>query len=74
MRLNLDLGEGVLKDEQELVFKRFFRTARARAKTQQGSGLGLAIVKHLVNNLQGEVGVQSRKEKGSEFWFTLPLS
>jgi two-component system phosphate regulon sensor histidine kinase PhoR len=70
----LDLGEGVLKDEQELVFKRFFRTARARAKTQQGSGLGLAIVKHLVNNLQGEVGVQSRKEKGSEFWFTLPLS
>ena len=38
------------------------------------SGLGLAIVKHLVNNLQGEVGVQSRKEKGSEFWFTLPLS
>jgi len=70
----LDSGEGVPEEEQRFVFKRFYRTAKARANTKQGSGLGLAIVRNLVNNLQGEVGVESRKEGGSEFWFTIPLS
>jgi len=70
----MDQGEGIAEEEQDLVFKRFFRTATARANTQQGSGLGLAIVKNLVNNLQGDVGVESRPEGGSEFWFTIPIS
>ena len=70
----LDSGEGVPEEEQRFVFKRFYRTAKARANTKQGSGLGLAIVRNLVNNLQGEVGVETRKEGGSEFSFTIPLS
>ena len=70
----LDSGEGVSDEDQRLVFKRFYRTAAARANTQQGSGLGLAIVRNLVNNLHGEVGVDSRLGVGSEFWFTLPVS
>ena len=75
MRISvLDSGDGVAEEEQKFVFKRFYRTAKARANTKQGSGLGLAIVRNLVNNLQGEVGVESRKEGGSEFWFTVPLS
>ena len=69
----LDQGEGIAENEQDLVFKRFFRTATARANTQQGSGLGLAIVKNLVNNLQGDFGVDSRPKGGSEFWFTVPI-
>lgn len=67
-----DQGEGIAEEDQELVFKRFFRTASARANMQQGSGLGLAIVKNLVYNLQGDVGVVSNDEGGSEFWFTIP--
>tara|TARA_B100000787_G_C16129349_1_gene266560 strand:- start:75 stop:986 length:912 start_codon:yes stop_codon:yes gene_type:complete len=69
----IDQGEGIAEEDQDLVFKRFFRTATARANTQQGSGLGLAIVKNLVYNLQGDVGVKSRLEGGSEFWFTIPI-
>ena len=69
----IDQGEGITEADQELVFKRFFRTASARANMQKGSGLGLAIVKNLVNNLHGEVGVVSTKESGSEFWFTIPI-
>ena len=40
---------------------------------KKGSGLGLAIVKNLVNSLNGDVGVNNAVNKGSQFWFTLPL-
>ena len=69
-----DNGEGISPEDQDQIFSRFFRTASARATDNQGSGLGLAIVKHLVNNLNGEVGLESKPEKGSIFWFTVPIS
>ena len=69
-----DNGEGISSKDRDQIFSRFFRTASARATDNQGSGLGLAIVKHLVNNLNGEVGLESKEEKGSIFWFTVPIS
>ena len=68
-----DTGEGISPEDQDHIFSRFFRTASARATDNQGSGLGLAIVKHLVNNLNGEVGIESKPQKGSIFWFTIPI-
>ena len=67
-----DSGSGISDEDQDFIFSRFYRTASARAKDNQGSGLGLAIVKHLVNSLNGEVGIDSIPEKGSVFWFTVP--
>ena len=69
-----DNGSGISPDDKDHIFSRFFRTASARATDNQGSGLGLAIVKHLVNSLNGEVGVQNSESKGSIFWFTVPLA
>ena len=69
-----DSGEGISPEDKNHIFSRFYRTASARATDNQGSGLGLAIVKHLVNSLNGEVGVQNSKTKGSVFWFTIPQS
>ena len=69
-----DSGEGISSEDKDHIFSRFYRTASARATDNQGSGLGLAIVKHLVNSLNGEVGVQNSKSKGSIFWFTVPIS
>ena len=68
-----DEGIGIDALETKRVFNRFYRTAKARAESNQGSGLGLAITKHLVNQLYGEVGVVSNQDSGSTFWFTLPL-
>ena len=68
-----DSGVGVSDEDQEHIFDRFYRTASARASKNQGSGLGLAIVKNLINNLNGEVGVNNRPDGGSVFWFTLPI-
>ena len=67
-----DNGEGISNEDKDHIFSRFYRTASARATENQGSGLGLAIVKHLVNSLNGEVGIESKPQKGSVFWFTLP--
>ena len=68
-----DLGTGIQSSDQELVFKRFYRTPDARASQKTGSGLGLAIVKNLTISLGGQVGVMKRRNKGSIFWFTLPI-
>ena len=68
-----DSGSGISDEDKEYIFDRFYRTASARASENKGSGLGLSIVKNLVNSLNGEVGIESRKPKGSIFWFTLPL-
>ena len=69
-----DNGPGISDEDQSYIFGRFYRTASARATDNQGSGLGLAIVKHLVNSLNGEVGIDSVPGKGSVFWFTVPKS
>ena len=68
-----DLGIGIQSSDQELVFKRFYRTPDARASQKTGSGLGLAIVKNLTISLGGQVGVMKRRHKGSTFWFSLPI-
>jgi len=68
-----DLGTGIQSSDQELVFKRFYRTPDARASQKTGSGLGLAIVKNLTISLGGQVGVMKRRHKGSTFWFSLPI-
>ena len=68
-----DTGRGISDEDKLLIFDRFFRTAEARASKKKGSGLGLAIVKNLVNSLNGDVGVKNAANKGSQFWFTLPI-
>ena len=68
-----DLGIGIQSSDQGQVFKRFYRTPDARASQKTGSGLGLAIVKNLTISLGGQVGVMKRRNKGSIFWFTLPI-
>ena len=68
-----DLGIGIQSSDPGQVFKRFYRTPDARASQKTGSGLGLAIVKNLTISLGGQVGVMKRRNKGSIFWFTLPI-
>ena len=69
-----DSGVGVSDEDQEHIFDRFYRTASARASDTKGSGLGLAIVKNLINSLNGEVGITTKRPSGSIFWFTIPKS
>jgi signal transduction histidine kinase len=40
----------------------------------EGTGIGLAITKHIVEKMNGEIGVESESEVGSRFWIRLPKS
>jgi len=67
-----DTGEGIPKEELELVFERFYRSDPSRQTTSSQSGLGLSIVKAIVETHGGEVHVQSKVGEGCVFSIILP--
>jgi two-component system phosphate regulon sensor histidine kinase PhoR len=68
-----DAGSGIPADDLPRLFERFYRVDKARSRALGGTGLGLAIVKHLARSQNGEVRVESQVDKGSTFFFTLPV-
>ena len=69
-----DTGIGISGEDQEKVFRRFYRTAAARARDGSGAGLGLAIARSIVEAHGGRIQVESAVSKGSLFTIFLPLS
>ncbi len=67
----IDTGIGIPKEEQELIFDRFYQVDGSATRRHGGAGLGLALVRHLVKILGGSVSVQSRPGHGSRFTVTL---
>ena len=68
-----DTGIGIPAEDLPRLFERFYRVDKARSRELGGTGLGLAIVKHLARAMGGEVGVTSRENEGSTFYFTVPI-
>ncbi|MEA1874311.1 MAG: ATP-binding protein [Bacteroidota bacterium] len=66
-----DTGEGISQVNQEKIFDKFQQINDS--KSNDGQGLGLTIIRELVNYLGGKIWVKSNKEKGSCFYFSLPI-
>lgn len=71
-----DKGTGLSPDEQERIWERFYRVQgnAYRNGSSVGLGLGLYISRTIIEQHQGQVGVQSTLGEGACFWFTLPLA
>ncbi len=68
-----DTGVGIAAEERTAIFEPFRQVASARAPDQSGIGLGLHIGARLVGLMGGELRVESEPERGSRFFFELPL-
>ncbi|NLZ93909.1 MAG: HAMP domain-containing histidine kinase [Firmicutes bacterium] len=67
-----DQGIGISPSDLPHIFDPFFRANDATAWSQEGSGLGLAIVKQIIELHRGKITVNSKPEKGTSVYLTLP--
>lgn len=68
-----DNGVGIPKGDQKNIFQKFFRANNVLRHETQGTGLGLYIAKSMIEILGGKIGFRSQENKGSTFWFTIPI-
>jgi len=68
-----DNGIGVSKKEIPNLFKKFTRGSNARNMYTDGSGLGLFVVKEIIEGHYGKVWIESRLNKGTTFFVSLPI-
>lgn len=69
-----DFGIGMDECELNKIFERFYRVSGEDEETFPGFGIGLFIVKDILERHEGKIWVKSIKEKGSKFYFSLPLN
>jgi len=65
-----DTGIGIAPDELDKLFKPFVQLS-AGEKSQQGTGLGLSISRKYIQLMGGDIGVKSKPNQGTIFWFTI---
>ena len=68
----IDTGPGISEEEQEKLFQKFYRAESTAGKTF-GTGLGLYITRLLIEKFGGKIYLNSEIDKGSNFWFELPI-
>ena len=68
-----DEGQGILPEDLEKIFNRFYRVETSRNMKTGGHGLGLAIARELAHQLGGEITAESQYGIGSTFTFHLNL-
>ncbi|MEW5957909.1 MAG: ATP-binding protein, partial [Chloroflexota bacterium] len=69
-----DTGIGILKEDVDHIFERFFRSERHEVQLVDGTGLGLYITKSFVELLGGKIWLESQVDVGTTFSFTVPLA
>ena len=66
-----DKGKGINELDQNRIFERMYTLEDSRNKLYQGSGIGLTITKRLIEQLGGEITLQSKPFEKTIFTFCL---
>lgn len=68
-----DTGIGIAPDQQQEIFMQFKRLSPAYKGIYKGAGLGLTIVKQFLDEIEGEIYVESEVGIGTKFTCLIPL-
>ncbi|EKE15724.1 MAG: signal transduction histidine kinase [uncultured bacterium] len=69
-----DTGYGIPEHQKDKIFSKLFRADNVREAVTDGTGLGLYIVKSIIEQTGGEIWFESKENKGTRFFVTLPKS
>lgn len=69
----IDTGMGISDNQKEAVFESFKQGDNISKEFYGGTGLGLTITKKLIELQGGKIWLESEENKGSIFYFELPL-
>jgi signal transduction histidine kinase len=67
-----DTGEGIRAEDIPHIFERFYRGEKSRNRGTGGAGLGLAIARGIIRAHGGDIRVESKVGKGTQFSFHIP--
>jgi signal transduction histidine kinase len=68
-----DTGSGIVKEDLPHIFDRFYRADKSRSLAGGNTGLGLAIAQKIVELHGSDIEVESEKDVGTMFRFSLPV-
>ncbi len=69
-----DTGIGIVPQEQDQIFEKFFRASDEETRQVTGNGLSLHLSKLLVEQQGGQIWFESERGTGTAFHLTLPAS
>jgi len=68
-----DNGQGIPKDKQNYLFKKFYQVDTSKTRSHGGVGLGLTVCKGIITELGGKIWFESGPREGTTFYFQIPI-
>ncbi len=69
----IDTGKGINEKDIPYIWDKYYKDSKKHKRNVVGTGLGLSIVKNILKMHHFDYGVQSIKNKGTTFYFVIPI-